>query len=540
MDYYNPYKEAEASLYSNPYKVEMPKAYNNALIADAQIAATTAPYTGADPDKVFARANAGMDSDTFRQTGAAIDAMIQEERQLLTDKLLATPEKAEELKAEAQENVDTKFNSLSDDLIGKYYDVVIQDPEIAEQSELLKRNAAASLYMQHQVADIADKAGIKDLAGSMLIPDLSWKTAEFLSEFDSKNKFDAYINSAEYIYDFATSYNALQPEQKIEVINAIVEALPEITGNAHKQVEILLAATGNKSLSELRLEGWLDKFDAVTLVGGAALGAGKAVVKASRTFNALNTLTKAGNKDLAGYVADALLTDPTNATKFGISADEAVLMADPRQTDELMNITGLNAAPAGVSLQVRNKLNAIDDVLEESTNILDQGLGLSDADKLRAKEAEVKYLQDQMNVDNVVAKNFTEQGFTLQYDTLDEAGEVITKEVQRPFYIDDVGTFVEKEAPLAATTPILKAIVGTGVKAGKGDKNFLLYNYEQIEFASKKLAAGFTQAVNLATKGLNKKSVDRVGYFLEKGDNAGVVFTYQELVNEGVGGVRFN
>lgn len=539
-EYYNPYKEAEKSLYSNPYSAPQVTTTTNALVAEAQIAASTGMFAGKSPEQVMQRAESGISPEVFREQSQSTTAMIQEQRKQLTEKLLKDPENAEQHKLEAQTKVDEQYKSLADNTIGKYYDLVIQDPEIKDQPEIMKRNAAANLYMLHSVAELADGVGIADFAWDILVPNVSWNTAEFLNKFDSKNKLDAYVNSAEYIHEFAKKYNALDPEQKVEVLDAIIKELPSITSNEQRQIGIIMSAVGKKSLAELQSESFWDKFGLATEVVAAPATIGKAIVNGGRAFNTVKTLTKAGNTKVAGLAADEILKNPNKAKLFGISADEAALSADPRQTEALMEITGLNATPGGVATNVRNMLASIDQVTDEALNITNQGLGLGDAEKMARAEADVTYFRTQKNITNVVAEDFTDTGFVLKYDTLDEKGRtVLHTSEKRPYVIDDVtGTFLEKEAPVVSTTPLLRSIIGAGTKAGK-DKNRLLYAYEQIDFASRKVANYLSESLNVATKGLNKKSVEKLNYILEKGDDAERVYTYDELVNAGIGGVRF-
>jgi len=702
--YKNPYTK-EGTPYVNRYGNPIVSSNGNETLAKAQIFASTKMFSGEDTDTIIARADKGYPINTFRDSSTAIASMLQEQRDGLTEQLRKDPINAAVHIANAQTAAADKTARLQDSVLGQYHDLVLQDPEISKTSPLLQQNAAAGLYLQHQMSIMADQAGVKDWAGLLLVPDISYRTAQFLGSFsDDKSGINNYTNSAKFIQDFSKRYQSLPPAQKVDLITEMKEMLPGITGNPMKQLEILMAATGEMSAGEINFTQWADKFDIATLGAAGILKVAGAIKKVAKSRNAVKVLSDGGNKDIAGIAADEILTTPDAMRKYGMGPTDAAFSADPRQTAELLSI--VNAAPKGVATNVRNKLDAISDMIAEGLTVVDQGLGMSEGEKFMAREARVKYMKTKLNIDNVHVSAKSEKGFTLSYKTLDEEGvpyttkgtkgegavsdtadaiktrfvkeevsrlekealkapskgkmkameaevPVIANKMERankalsdaeaivvkgsgkklsvakaaktaavsaakadivalekagdalsenlavatkqkeaegrlhailtdnipedlqvkitaqtealakvnagtettttgttagkagqeynievPYTIDDVtGGYIDKE--VGFMSQLFRPIVGTSMWAG-ADRNLLLAGYEQVDFASRKIGGRLAAAMNIATKGLNKKSIEKLNYFLEKGDDAGKIFSYDELVNAGVGGVRMS
>ena len=700
--YENRYVKKEEP-YTNRYGNPIITSMGNETLAKAQIYASTKMFTGENMDMAMARSDKGYPIETFRDSSSATASMIQQQKDLLAGKLQKNPENADVLIAEAQSTANENRKNLEDTVLGQYHDLVLQDPELSKTSTLLQKNTAAGFYLQHTLAKMADEAGVADWAGYLLVPDLSLRTAQFLDNFAEGTDKSNYVNSSEFIQNFSKTYATLSPEKKVDLIGKIAEQLPDITDNALKQVEILMAATGESSPGEISFSQWADKFDAITLGAAGVVKVAGALKRVSRGFNAGKVMTDGGNTSIMAITADEVLTNPAKMRKYNMSPTDAAFSAQPIQKD-LEAI--INAAPVGVATTVRNKLDAISSMIAEGFNTVNQGLGMSSGEQLAAREARIKHLQTQLNVGDVQVADMSESGFTLRYTMLNEEGipysatsvtgagkvndtadaiktrfvkeevsrlekealkapskgklksmeaevsviatkaerankklsdaeAVIVKgsgkqlsvakaaktaavsaakadvvaiekagedlmvsleaarsqksaegrlhsivtgkipqdlqvkidtqveslnkvnrgtettttgttagkagqtyELEVPYTIDDVtGGYVDKA--IGFMSNFLRPIVGTSMWAG-ADSKLLLAGYEQVDFASRKIGKHLRESMNIATKGLNRTSIMKLNYFLEKGDDAGKVFSYDELVMQGIGGVKMS
>ena len=701
--YENRYAKKEEP-YANRYDIPVIVPSKNETMAKAQIYASTKMFTGEDTSRTMERAGKGYPLDLFRSPTAATAAMIEEQREMLTFELRKDPGNADALIAKAQEKANTNRINIQDNLLGKYHDIVLQDPAMAKTAPLVQKAAAARLYLHQEMGKMADEAGIADLAGVLLFPDLSFRTAQFLNGFGEEKSEAGYFNSSKFIQDFSKRYATLPPQQRVDLITEMIEQLPDITSNKLKQLEILMAATGEQSPGQTSFSQWADKFDAITLGATGVIKVAGAIRNVIKANNVVKTLTKGGQTDIAAIAVDEVLTNPEAMRKYNLSPTDAAFTADPRQTEELATV--INGAPTGVATNVRNKLDAISSMISEGFNSVSQGLGMSSGEQLAAQQARIKHLKTQLNVGEVHVVDASEGGFTLRYKMLDEDGvpysvtdvtgagkvddtadaiktrfvkeevsrlekealkapskgklksmeaevpamaakaerankklsdaeavvvkgsgkklsvakaakaaavstakadvvaiekasedlmtsleaarsqksaegrlhsiitgkipedlqvkidtqvESLTKvnmgtsttttgtaagkagktyELEVPYTVDDVtGGYVDKAVGFMSN--LFRPIVGTSMWAG-ADANLLLSGYEQVDFASRKIGKYLRESMNVATKGLNRTSIKKLNYFLEKGDDAGKIFSYDELVMQGVGGVKMS
>lgn len=103
-----------------------------------------------------------------------------------------------------------------------------------------------------------------------------------------------------------------------------------------------------------------------------------------------------------------------------------------------------------------------------------------------------------------------------------------------PYLVDDItGGFKQNKVTFIGQT--FNKVLSPNFLQG-ADKGRLVQGFERVMFQGSKIKGDFNQALNLATKGLNKENAENISNMLLKGDDDAKAYSYKELVEDGVGG----
>ena len=181
--------------------------------------------------------------------------------------------------------------------------------------------------------------------------------------------------------------------------------------------------------------------------------------------------------------------------------------------------------------KARGAANAADVKLQEAV----VEFGAESAEALKAssvsKEAAVTL---QNTVDNLSGFKAKAQEGVVETPVTGTAvvSEKVT--ITQPYLVDDItGGFKQDKVSFIGQS--LNKVLSPNFLQGK-DKERVVQGFERAMFQSSKIKGDFNQALNIATKGINKTEAENVSNMLLKGDDEAKSYTFKELVNDGIGG----
>ena len=477
---------------------------------------------------------------------------------------------------------------------------------------------AFAKYTQDRISKIFDDDyGIldsgMDFAGMMFVPNLSYDTAELSKDLGIDSYAGSYINSGEFLSKVraVVADPDVPVQQRMKFFNKLADQLSDIESNKQKQLLILTGVAGISQQEEVDFDLQADKFGQAT----AGLFLGSRIIKVIRSMNNMIQLSTGADVRTMGVVMNIASSSDEGAKAMGIPRVHALATVDPRTT-VLGDI--LEGAPENVASKVRDELTIIDDLSKEAINIADEGLDLSNAEKIAAVDDRVKTLIRQDDIENVIGVP-TDKGIAISYDVLKTVDRVIDEPLLNAFTkqeakareaagvaelklrdsisefgadsaealkasrvsrdadttlqntVDNLIEFTAKKQEGSVETPVsgtevvrekvtitqpylvdditggfkqdkvsfigqsLNKVLSPNFLQGK-DKARLVQSFERIMFQGSKIKGDFNQALNVATKGLNKTEAENISNILLKGDDDAKAYTYKELVEDGVGG----
>lgn len=399
---------------------------------------------------------------------------------------------------------------------------------------------AFSKYTQDKIASIMDEdySGgdmVMDMAGLFFVPSLSHDVGELADSLGESGYTAAYINSSEFLFKVrgVVGNNKLPIKARMKFFDALSDQLEDIEGNKQKQMMLLMGIAGHDSEKDVEFDLGMDKFDQLTFGANAITGVGVRVMKAMRTMNNLHGVVKANDAKTAAMVADTAMRSADGAKAMGVPRLHAAAAADPR-TDVLKSM--LEGAPTGVASKLRKEFEEIDSLATEATNIVDEGLGLTALDRVKAGKKAAKPYFKNPDIENVKYST-SKTGTTIHFEIPQLDGKAIKgKSKEIPYTVNDVGDgFTENGAPVGGSA--FSYLASPNMVQGK-DNVRIVQPFERMMFQSSKIKDGFNKAINVAASKLSKVEAGNVSAMLQKGDAEAKVFSYQEAVLDGVGANR--
>lgn len=524
----------------NPYESIIPTDVNKkkVLAADAMVSGI---FDGVEPEQSY---ESVMTSDLNLYQDEMVTKAAAEETQAMstaidtlavTDPILLNDRSAD-LVAMYQDIQET-YNTSNK--LAPYIAMVRKFPGSDQASDEEVKDVAAQKYMLSRIAELFDEDydfGDKsfDVMGLLAWPDLSYNVSQtYAAVAEETGTIESYLDTGDIVVKFTRALQDMEPEKRIEMFDTLRSKVVGVEDNKMKQAILLMYAASQTSEDDVAFDAAMDKVDQTGL--GIFLGSG--VLKTIKSVNAIRSMVKIANSEReAAVLADIASRSDEAANAVGVPRLDAASAGDPNAS-VLTDI--LDGAPEGVSTQVSQQWKMIDENIQEATNIVDEGLGLTAAEKTKAAEARVKILEAKEGIDNVAATP-TERGVDLTFDTIDaETGAVKSTQVSLPYTVDDVtGTFVQQGVTFMGE--LGKSILNSPNYLQGADRNILVQAFERTLFSSSKIKRELNDAFNKTTKSLSKAEAENVSKILTKGDDEDAVYTYKQLVNDGVGGIKLS
>lgn len=443
-------------------------------------------------------------------------------------------------------NISPFVKDIEEELTGKFdreksvlasYRAQVDAMEGAESLSHIERdNVATMKYINREMAGIMDGIGGLEKAGEfaalMFIPNISLTVGRVASDVHGDSTIGKAFDSASFLKEQNKVFRSLPPEQRIKMFDRYKKSVMEHTDNEYKQAEILFSLTGGISDTSIGFTQGMDKVDAAFLGLPVASWAGK-LLKFNRTNNIVRSTAEANALDSASALANIAGTTEEGARRLGVPQVDALSSVNP-MTDSLETI--LEGSPPQISHMVRDRWSQLDANNALSSNVLNEGVGLTEAEKQAAVAARVAQLTDRAGMQDVVGR-IDGNNMVLSYNKVDDEGNVISETITNRFTIDEMtGSFVDKELGFVAAAGRSSVISPNTVF--KNDRESLVNAFERITFQSNKVRKYLNDNINLVTKGLSSKEIDNVGKVLAKGDHESRTFSWSELTQQGVGGIR--
>lgn len=386
---------------------------------------------------------------------------------------------------------------------------------------------------------------LKEGLGTVFINDYTLDISRFLDETDDiLPSLKTYANAPEMWQQFRAEFNSLSPQDQISQFSLLQEAILDATdGNRMKAAQYLseMLEPSEDYAAFSRLDQAFLAADA-TYIGGIAAkvtGAGvlhglSKLVAAGFQRNIVNTIRSSGNADLAARASALALDDPSGrlARQLNIQFPEEAILpykfnagsaeGVPITQDTIAYLHGINAAKARISNEaVPTPLTATE--VESLTENLTKQLG------------------DDLAVDNVRMLDSDGSFMTMQFETLDEFGEIVTKEQKFPIYPDAVNEALVTQG----VTPFAGA-VGSPAWKFAADKLTTVLPTTEAFFRQAKIRGELNGLYKEALRPLggqfrNREQKRLLDEVLRLGDDfrapdgtEGKVFSYEELVLEGL------
>lgn len=539
MDTTNAWESVDVQI--NPYEMEIKKDTNQqSLMAAESIPRSVA--VGEDPAESYEKAlvedpkatKATMASDAANNEMSDLTAAVEE---------LASTE-PEVLKSDvgvirdAYERISARYAETNP--LAPYEAMVRAYPGSDEAPDEVISDIAAQKYMLHSIASIMDEEDYgwgdtgMDILGLLAWPDMSYNVSGSVAEmFSDVGGVEGYITTGNLVDKFARSLRELPPDERIKMFDTLKGKLEHIEDNKIKQTILLMQSIGEAGEGEAEFDAYFDKLDQAGI--GYMLGGG--IVRTLKSFNTLRSLSRVAKSEReAAVVADIAASSEEGATAVGVSRLDAAASADPNAS-ALDSI--LDGAPANVSTKIRDQWRMIDDVVQESTDVVDNGLGLTQAERIKAAELRTKILERQEGIDDVRAIPLND-GIQLNFSRLDPDTLELSDEVLHlPYRVDDVtGTYVQKGVTFIGE--LGKGVLNSPNYLQGADRDSLVQAFERTLFASSKIKFNLNNSFNTIFKGLSKDESTNVGKILMKGDEESTTFSYKQLVNDGVGGIKLS
>lgn len=410
--------------------------------------------------------------------------------------------------------------------------------------DLLSKEAQDSVvvnrYIQRQIGEIWDSAGLAETlinAGDLLfIPDETVNSVDFVNKIlGTGTTAKGILNSADNIIRLGQAFQQLDADEQVAMFSVMKEAAVEVTDNEIQQMFLLLAATGD---TDIREELFNQSADKLVLAGVA----GEVIMALTRITRMPKTLATVGEMDKAAALLDEAAKGNRPARELQASRLDAAASVLPTTTDDMARL--LNQAPQGVASDIRDAWAKIDAVHEESLDFAADSIRTiieGDPGKIAGIKASLteKLKMEHPKMERLKISD-TPGGIQFDFDIIemgsDQAGVPVHKTVNHVFTKNDVSEGFSSDR-VTFMGDILSGMYSPN-KLFAGDRPLLVQAFERMVNAQAKVKSKLTDEIRLATKGLNKKEKGNLERILIHGDKNSKVYSYTELVDEGIGGIR--
>lgn len=402
-----------------------------------------------------------------------------------------------------------------------------------------KEDAAFIKYLEFLTARVGDEIGwnwgtVSDFAG-FLIPQENLRYNEIAKVMGVEYTALDMLDYSAFLSRTSAYIRSEAPEKRQVLVEKLLEAWPEIHGNNRLALtDFLMVLAGDLSEDWRSVESAFERIDQAS-IGGFTIG--KLFTGAVRSFNVIRTASKLRNVEA---VADAVTAGARGElANAGVSPLDAAASLDPSAHVNTLVKGADNTYATEVGLIQRD----VDIYLDAIDKVNTYGVGLNEAEMVAARNRAVKDLEDMGGVANVRAEPVNDTDFLISYDVVTPEGTV-TRTTSATYTLDDLtGGFVSKggkdyvPVDLKITSPNFRFV---------GDRGTLVQAPEQLQFMGNRIQALYDGAIRSALKGLRRGEVKKLDVVLTAGDewmddlgnNVGRVFTRDELVTEGVNGVK--
>lgn len=278
--------------------------------------------------------------------------------------------------------------------------------------------------------------------------------------------------------------------------------------------------------------------DALDAAGFASIGLGMIgrVASTARKFSYLNTLSKAGRKEKAANLADAVMASEDVAKSAKTRRVDAAQAASGFQP-----IEGLfDGAPSDMAKAIDDHRATISSKVQETVeDLIPEGLGLSREAEVAAQQKALLKAQQAPGVTDVQIAASDKKGFTLKYRYGEDGVEAKAKVTQDIRYtVDDVTGDLDATEYLA--TGEAKVASPNFMFSRSKDREKLVNTFTRLMFQSDVLRSTFDGILTNSIKGLGPKSMKKLDKILRHGDLEETVFDYRTLKHIGFDGVKLN
>lgn len=436
----------------------------------------------------------------------------------------------------------TKVRDESDQAMREARAFVTSLPSWRQLKPEEQDKAVWAAYLNQQLARVGDEIGFNwqtaaDFAG-YLVPQENVRLAQVAKILGAEYSAKDYVNYADFYGSLAGKMETLPIEQRQKVVEEVIAAWPEIHGNNRVALADFLgrALTGDYSEWLLQTENALERVDQAFLT----LGMGRIATGTLKSFNALRLASKANNIEATADIVRA--GSQASLKSAGIDPLDAASVLNPTK-DVSTFVKGTDNTHAKAVTDIQSD---VDVYLEVVDQVSPSGLGLRPEEQAEVISRRRKDIANRENVSDVEVVSQDNLGFTLRYNTVGADGVKSSQTVEQTFLKDDVGglNYTGQKGgyiPLDAhvTSPNFRQVA---------DREWTIEIPQQLQFQGAKIRASYDQAIRAALKPINRSGMRKVDDVLqmgndwmdEAGKNVGKVFTKDELVNQGVNGVKLS
>lgn len=526
----NQYLDSEG-FEENPYdfsEFTIPKNEDALAAADASTIALSA---GVDPSRAMLEARLTGAHQVYTDINSMARQNLEDSYRAMVD--IMADEQPEELTSNADLIADTMV--YDDQRLDPSFDILAESRAVVQSYEGSEEAAEEELdeaALQHfntrLIASIMDDMAITDwpgdITGLLAWPDFNYNVADIAQRMGDTGGFTGgMINSEEFVINYRNGLRALSPADRARSLYWLSKELEDLESNKLKRVIMMMDFSGQTGDDQVRLDLGLEKAELASL----GFGLGARIFSTLKRANALRRVAKASDDATTAAIVDTAMTSEEGAKALGVSKLDAAATLDP-SADAIDDI--IKGAPTEISTAIRDEIKIIDEMAAEATNFIEEGLGLTQAEKLKAVRKRVAILDKQPGVTNVVG-DLTDQGMLLKFDV-----DGTERSVNMSYTQDDVTSGFKQDGVNFLGT-MLGKVASPNMLAGE-DRNRLVQSFERVLFQQGKVKKNFSNALERATKGMSKTERKNVSAILERGDDQDRVYTYKELVEDGIGGSR--
>jgi hypothetical protein len=394
-------------------------------------------------------------------------------------------------------------------------------------------------YIQRKISEVAGDLGLVDkiinIGGLMLVPDETYNSVDFVNRvMGTKTTAEGVFNNPEILTKLGEAFSQLEPKEQIVMFEQMRLAAKEVDDNEFQQMILLLAGTGSIGKAEHLFAQRMEQ----ALLAGTV---GKVLLGALRGTRILKDLGKVKEYEAVADLAEEATTTARMPSEIGVSRIDAASSSLPTTTGELASV--VDQAPVGIATQVRDEWAKMDAIRAEALDIMN--VGIKDAMHqediaLAIERAKNRLVNEQPGIENL-SINETDSGVEFVFDVIESRADgrisgILGEKKVVPFTSKDIVTGFSQER--VTTMEDILSGVWSPNKIFKGDRPKLVQAFEQIASAQPKVKSKLTDELRVAVKDLNKVSKGNIERVLFLGNKEGKVYSYQELVNSGIGGIK--